>query len=176
MQYQQMLMVDIIGPAWPNAFRMTTEEEAEFNRHGFVSRCLIKLTESIQKPVTKDDFCRRFAHLFPDPRAQYGFLDLGTVPQIAADLSLPAHVKMSADYDVILYECAKPPWMVLVFSSVNLFDPRATAFEGHCSVLREIGAKTFSLWTPLKDGQEVILPSLPKEFWVRKKCLGWALS
>jgi hypothetical protein len=171
-----MLIVDIVTPAWPNGFAMTTEEESGFNRHGCVSRCLIKLTENIHKPVTKDDFCRRFAHLFPNPKTQYGLLDLASIPEIAAALSLPVNVKMSVDYDAILRESNRPQCLVLVFSSVNLFDPGITAFDGHCSVLHEIGTETFSLWTPLLDGREVVLPSLPKAVWVTKKCLGWALS
>jgi hypothetical protein len=169
-------MVDFISPAWPNARSMTTEEESEFNKHGCVARCLIKLTEMIQKPVTKDDFCLRFAHLFPNPKTQYGWLDLATIPEIAAALSLPVNVKMSVDYEAIRNECDKIGWMVLVFSSVSLFDPTATVFNGHCSVLHEIGAETFSLWTPLQNGEEAVLPSLPKEVWVAKKCLGWSLS
>ena len=132
---------------------MTIEEEIEFCKHGCVSRCLIKLAQLAQKPITKDAFCKRFSHLFPNPTTQYGLLDESAFTRIVQDLTLPPIALQSDDYDTVYEEHNQHHRMILVFSKVNL-DAGASDLKGHCSVLNGISSSAFVLWTPKQDGTD----------------------
>jgi hypothetical protein len=157
---------------------MTTEQESQFLRFGCTPRCLIKLTEKIQKPVSRDEFCRRFAHCFHDPQTQYGLLNPDCIPEIARSLSLPSTGPQSSptklvpleDYDkvAILHSGGA---LVLIASNINL-NEGATDPLGNCSVLDKIDTQTFTLWTPAQDGKDYVLPPFSIEQWAIKQCKG----
>jgi Phage tail tube protein FII len=154
---------------------MTIEEEIEFCKHGCVSRCLIKLAELAQKPITKDAFCKRFSHLFPNPTTQYGLLDESTFTRIVQDLTLPPIALQSDDYDTVYEEHNQHHRMILVFSKVNL-DAGASDLKGHCSVLNGISRSAFVLWTPKQDGTEGLSPALARADWAMRECSARVLS
>lgn len=159
------------------ANKMTTEQESQFNKFGCIPRCLINLAEKIQKPITKQEFCDRFAHRFHNPQTQYGLLNPDYIPEIARALSLPGakgsvstELAFVEDYDkvAVLHRTGS---LVLIESRINL-NEGATDSVGHCSVLQEIDAESFTLWTPSQDGKDYVLQPFPKTHWVAKQCRG----
>ena len=140
-----------------------------------MSRCLIKLAELAQKPITKDAFCKRYSHLFPNPTIQYGLLDESALTSIMIDLTLPPIALQSDDYDTVYVQNNQHHRMILVFSKVNL-DAGSGDPKGHCSVLHGISPSAFVLWTPKLDGTEGLLPAFARADWTVKQCSGRVLS
>ena len=66
---------------------MTHNHQADFDKYGCGSRCLIKLAELHQKPITKAQFCQRFESLFPQSKT-FGGTVTSTLTDIARKLEL----------------------------------------------------------------------------------------
>jgi hypothetical protein len=159
---------------------MTPEQELQFNSFGCIPRCLIQLAERIHRPITKQEFCKRFGHRFHNPPTQYGLLNPDYIAEIARDLSLPGEkgsppndISFVADYDKVATR-HKTGSLVLIESLINLNDG-ATDPKGHCSVLHAIDAQSFTLWTPSQDGNDYIIPPFQRSAWAEKKCRGIVL-
>lgn len=160
--------------------KLTPEQELQFNSFGCVPRCLIQLTERIQKPVSREEFCNRFGHRFHNPQTQYGLLNPDYIPEIARALSLPGEAGTPptklvgvADYDHVA-TLHRTGSMVLVASKINL-NEGATDLLGHCSVLHAIDPQSFTLWSPLQGGNDMILPAYQRCAWAEKQCQGMVL-
>jgi hypothetical protein len=159
---------------------MTPEQELQFNSYGCIPRSLMKLAEQVQKPVTKQEFCKRFGHRFHDPEKQYGLLNPDHILEIARELNLPGKAgappkKLVAvsDYDQVA-TLHRTGSKIMIASRINL-NIGATDPLGHCSVLHAIDAQSFTLWTSLQGGNEMILPAFPRSAWAEKQCNGMVL-
>jgi hypothetical protein len=159
---------------------MTPEQELQFNNYGCIPRSLMKLAENNQKPITKEEFCKRFSHRFHNPEKQYGLLDPDHIPEIARELNLtgeagapPKKLVWVSNYDEVA-ALHRTGSMIMVTSQINL-NIGATDPLGHCSVLQEIDAQSFTLWTSLQGGNEMILPPYPRSAWAEKQCRGMVL-
>jgi hypothetical protein len=155
---------------------MTPEQERQFNRFGCFPRCLIELAKRAQNPITRDQFCERFAHKFRDPQEKYGALDPDYIPEVARDLSLltldgsvPTGLAPVEDYDKLVAHF-KPGMGVLIASHLSL-NEGSTEPEGHCSILEKIDSEFFHLWTPIQ-GEGHRVPRFPRRDWVLKQCKG----
>jgi hypothetical protein len=159
---------------------MTPQEEAQFEIFGCIPRSLIQLAERIQKPVTREEFCNRFGHMFHNPQTQYGLLNPDFIPEIARALCLPGEAGAPAtklvgvpDYDKVA-TLHRTGSKILVASHVDL-NAGSTNPVNHCSVLHAIDAQSFTLWTPSQDGSDHILP-FPRSAWAEKQCQGMVLT
>jgi hypothetical protein len=159
---------------------MTPEQESQFNNYGCIPRSLMKLAEQFQKPVTKEEFCKRFEHRFHNPGKQYGLLNPDYIPEIARELNLPGEagtppIKLGwvADYDQVA-KLHRTGSKIMVVSEINL-NVGATDSLRHCSVLHAIDVKSFTLWTSMQNGNEIILPPFPRSAWADKQCNGMVL-
>lgn len=153
---------------------MSPEQQAAFNIHGCVCRCLIKLSEMFGNPVSADEFCARFDKYFPFPN-EYGRLDDIALITIFRQLNLTPNIGLHGSFEVVADRFNNAGQRVMVSSLKNL-NPGMNNFNGHCSVLTAINpvAQTFSIWTPVQDGTNAPL-NLTKADWVDKECSGMIL-
>jgi hypothetical protein len=84
-------------------------------------------------------------------------------------VSLANQVQETSDYATVQKVFNIEKRMALVRSLVNL-NKGATGDLDRCSVLVSIAESDFILWTPLQDGQDVILRPFAKAEWAAKKC------
>ena len=75
---------------------MTPEQEAQFNLFGCGPRCIIKLAELRQKPITKAEFIDRFAPKYPAWNTQCGVVNHSDIINIARELGLARSAKTLA--------------------------------------------------------------------------------
>lgn len=158
---------------------MTPEQESQFKNFGCIPRSLMKLTETGQKPVTKEEFCEKFGDRFHNPDKQYGLLNPDHIPEIARELKLPGaagapptKLVWEPDYDKVA-TLHRTGSRFMVASDINL-NQGANDVNKHCSVLQAIDAKSFTLWTSSQDGNEHIL-QFPRSAWAEKQCRGMVL-
>lgn len=151
-------------------------------RFGCFPRCLIELARKCNHDISIDDFCARFEIHFIDPDEKYGALDPAHVPEIANALSIPSAVDASppiqklvseSDYDRVI-RIHKQNIPILIGSRIDL-NEGSEEEAGHCSILEEIDADFFTLWTPVRDGQSLILPPFPRDAWLSKQCYAMIL-
>jgi|SRR5450756_596167 len=159
---------------------MTPEQELQFNSYGCIPRSMMKLAEQVQNPLTKQEFCERFGHRFHNPEKQYGLLNPDYIPEIAREMNLPGEtgappkkLVWESDYDKVA-TLHRTGSKIMVASQINL-NAGATDPLGHCSVLHAIDTQSFTLWTSLQGGDEMILPSFPRSAWAEKQCKGMLL-
>jgi len=152
---------------------MTADLLKQWNDYACIPRCIIKLTELNGQPITRDEFCSRFGHLFSNPAAQYGLFPTHYIQAVLKPLSLPQKVSESGDYSTVESALANGQ-LALMFSHVDL-NPGGTGVLHHCSVLTKMGANGFSIWTPCQNGADIAV-SFTKADWTGKQCSGFILA
>ena len=152
---------------------MTSNQENQWKLFACVPRCIIKLAEINGHPVTPDDFCSQFEHLFLNPTQQYGLLRIGDIYTTLKPLLLPGHDSDSNDYSTV-ENAVNNKHLVLLMSHVDL-NPGATGVLHHCSVLTRMDATGFTIWTPTQNDGDVY-QDLTKADWTDKTCWGYILE
>lgn len=148
---------------------MTPQQLQQWHDYACVARCLLKIATINGHPMTRDEFCSKFEHLFPDTGKRYGQLDAQGFFAVLKPLSLPANVTQSDDYATVesAFDARSP---VLLLSHVDL-NPGMTSEINHCSVITRMGATGFSIWTPCQNGVDESL-DLTNADWTSKQCSG----
>ena len=152
---------------------MTQDELREWNQCACVWRCLIKLANMNGNPINRDEFAERFKELFPNRKINDGSFDAKSLSKVCRLLGLPEHSQISQDYSVIEGDFNTNDRDILVMSEIDL-TPGHTSVGKHCSVLRKINSKFFSVWTPFQSGADSPL-DLERNVWTAKQCFGVAL-
>jgi hypothetical protein len=148
---------------------MTPSKLKRFNELGCVSKCLMHLSAEKGRPITTEEYCSQFEGLFVDPINDYGLLDVGGVLSVLAALQLGTLMEGEPDYDATVGAFHQDKRQVLIASMIDL-NPGQTDVKRHCSVLKEIDADRFSLWSPSQDGSSGILPPFLRKDWDAKQC------
>src|SRR6266481_2032495 len=119
---------------------MNPKEIELWNRFGCVGRSLLKVAGLSGNQSATEGFWEQFGHeLYNDKfLAALDFLSLQ--PIVRTD-----------DYTAISKAFNENNHGVLVFSQINL-NPGATDELRHCSVMTEMDADEFRIWTPLQNG------------------------
>lgn len=151
---------------------MTPDQQKQFNRFGCIARCIIKLAELKNHPITEGTFCDQFNDLFLIG-GQYGLLLTSQIVRVIGELHLGQHFQCFRRYCEIDSLFNNEHRSILVFSEINI-NETATDLVKHCSLLLGINHQEFKIWTPLNDGsdQEV---SLNVNLWEAKACHGLVL-
>lgn len=147
---------------------MTPAQLLQFNTYGCVSRSLICVAAMRGHPITPDNFCNQFQHLFIDPANKYGGLITSQVVDVIRGLNLGTHFLTYRRYDEVREQFDVHGRSVLVSSEINL-NAGANDIIRHCSVLTQMDAATFTLRTPSQNGQEYPLPFQAAD-WDHKLC------
>ena len=96
---------------------MTEDQLRQFAAYGCMSRCLIKIAAALKKPISPDDFCAKYAALFP--KGQLGGLATSDACHIAIDLGLCEKVWAVRDTGTII-EALHADQPSLVLTDVRL--------------------------------------------------------
>lgn len=149
---------------------MTDEQKEMFRKSGCVSRCLIKLAKNIN-PISTEDYCKTFGHLFPNPTTEYGMLDGISFVQIVSQLLHFSNYGFQNTYDETDVEFNKNKRVVLITSQINLNQGHSD-IKKHCSILTTLDLHNgFSIWTPSQDGNDSSI-DLQIDGWTGKQCSG----
>ena len=124
-----------------------------FSHSGAACRCLLRLVARSGTPMSEGEFIARFRPQFELWDDHPGMTDTAMVCDIARSLGLAKSVQVLRRY-VRVVQCFTNPKVVGVLT----FTERFRNPEGHlvprydCSVVEEMDAGRFKLWTPLQDG------------------------
>ena len=135
---------------------MTPQQEAQFNLFGCGSRCIIKLAELRQKPITKAEFIDRFAPKYPAWNTECGGVTASDIINITRELGLARTAEALGDPAKVrqLAESTPAP-------GVLILTEREPAPDGgwgelhHVRLLRGFAADKWLLWDPSQDGRDV---------------------
>lgn len=134
---------------------MTTDQERAFAQFGCMSRCLIKASEILRKPISRDAFCEKYSHLFP--KDQLGGLAASDACHIAIDLGLCEKVYAVRDTGTAIRALGLNQ-ISLVLTDIELdsaWNRGGSLF--HCRILLGADSRpslvspSLKLWSPKSD-------------------------
>jgi hypothetical protein len=132
---------------------MTDAQKQQFDKFGCVSRCIIKLTEWHQKPITADDFVARFYGRYPHWVEVCGLLSMSDIIDICRELQIARHANTYRDIAVV-----RGFLHGVMTSGVFMFSERDFTGVGekiyHCSLVGYTNQR-FRVWSPTADGRFV---------------------
>lgn len=134
---------------------MTTDQERAFAQFGCMSRCLIKASEILQKPISRDAFCEKYFHLFPE--GQFGALIASDACHIAIDLKLCRKVSAIRDVSMAI-QALQNDQLSLVLTDLSLDAAwNRTGTTAHCRLLlgisdhQTLASPLLRVWNPKAD-------------------------
>ena len=135
---------------------MTPEQEAQFNLFGCGPRCIIKLAELRQKPITKAEFIDRFAPKYPAWNTQCGVVNHSDIINIARELGLARSAEDFGDRAKVrqLAESTPTPG-VLVLTEREQAPNGDWSERHHIRLLRGFAGDRWLLWDPSQDGRDI---------------------
>lgn len=135
---------------------MTPEQEAAFNTYGCGSRCLIKLSEIHQQPITREAFLEKFLPIYGKIwGAQIGGTITSTLIDMARALGLCTHADVRTDLDTVRGLIAGGCTGVLVITDRDIAGDGSTHALFHCRLFRGFSADgQWALWEPYQDGSD----------------------
>lgn len=132
---------------------MTPEQLRRFYELGCVSRSLMKLCETEGQPITINDYCAQFEHLFINQTDKYGELEDSAFDTVRLQLPLPQKKIFNPDYWRVKSYFDLVGRNVLALSEIDLNSGRTNKMS-HCSVLLRMEQDEFEIWTPLQNGTD----------------------
>ena len=109
------------------------------------------------RPISREDFCQQFQHLFIIP-GQYGALIPSQIVDVVRPLGLGTYFQTYRRYEEIVDVFTNQKRSVLVSSEINL-NAGATDVIRHFSLLTCIDSTRFSIITPTQNAGDI-----PKDF------------
>lgn len=135
-----------------NNSKLTAEQIDQWNKYSCQSRSLMRVSELAGNPITRDQFCARFAHLFIYPK-MFGMLDQNGFEEVVKSLGLASSVKPGGSYDEVKDKFNSDGRQVVLFSTVDI-KPGGTGELSHCSVLTKMDENGFKIWSACQSGGE----------------------
>jgi hypothetical protein len=136
---------------------LTDDESDQWNQYGCGSRCLLKLRELAQAPMTVKDYVTQFKDYF-DP-GKLGIIDVSEIVRIAHDLVLSNKVYAFRNREVVHRESARREGGKKVHRATLLLTDRDKDDAGvwgeyhHCRLLRGVlPTGEWVFWHPNADG------------------------
>lgn len=152
---------------------LTAEEIDQWNLYGCQSRSLMRVSELAGKPISREEFCARFGHLFIFPK-MFGMVNPKGFEEIVKSLGLASSLRWSGSYDDVKDTFNNEGRQVVLFSTVDL-RPGGTGVLNHCSVLSKIDDRGFRIWSACQSGGEFEMDFV-KADWNGKKFQGRILE
>ena len=136
---------------------LSPEQDSQFTSYGCIARSIMLLAAAKGRPISREDFCQQFQHLFIIS-GQYGALIPSQIVDVVRPLGLGTYFQTYRRYEEILDVFTNQKRSVLVSSEINL-NAGATDVIRHFSLLTCIDSTRFSIITPTQNAGDI-----PKDF------------
>ncbi len=128
---------------------MTEDQLVQFNLYGCVSRCIIRITELRNTPISPDGFVSRYSYLFPPEKC--GILSVDDICEVAKDLAIATTVDIFRNVDEAVKLLRKKQTSnLLVFTELDESEP--PKFLNHCRLAVAAGIASLA---PAQGSNEV---------------------
>ena len=148
---------------------MTQEQSSRYDLLACVPRCLIHFCNSEGHQITTETFCRDYEKYFTDQAENYGLLEGDNFRDVCRLLPIGEPLYYDGRYEVILQHFTPGRKQIFMFSKVNL-QAGETDGKKHLSIITDMTAERFSIWTPYQGKTDGPMHFERKD-WELKQCL-----
>jgi hypothetical protein len=134
---------------------MPAEQEAQFDLYGCGSRCIIKLAELHQKPISKAAFIDCFAPKYSFWNTQCGMVAVSEIIDITRTLELARRAQTYRGRGKVRQLAKTNSIAGVLVLTERQQAPNGDCVENyHIRLLRGFEADKWLLWNPTQDGQD----------------------
>ncbi len=118
--------------------------------------------------MSEVQFLAKFGSRFPAGKA--GLTDTGLICELARDMQLAIGVCCYRDFDLVARSHTDPATNGILVCVERMLLAGTMQVLYHCMMLDRIDTSSFTLWTPIQDGTETVLPTFARSDWDAMLC------